>query len=119
MLPSRSAGVYKSLRAGWVLETCSLLLSASYIITIVIFLSIHHDSPLESWTFYFSLNTVIAALGVLYKSTLIIAVSAALAQGKWIWFHKRNSSLKTFEEIDAASRETLGSFKLLWHMRGR
>jgi hypothetical protein len=48
-----------------------------------------------------------------------MAVSAAIAQGKWVWFRKRSGSLETFEAIDAGSRETLASFKLLWHMRGQ
>ncbi|KAG9659505.1 hypothetical protein KCU64_g3811, partial [Aureobasidium melanogenum] len=74
---------------------------------------------MDSWTIYFSINTVVSTLGVVFKSTLFIAVSAALAQGKWTWFRKRNSPLSTFEAIDAASRDTLESFKLLWRMRGR
>ncbi|KAG9751168.1 hypothetical protein KCU73_g6399, partial [Aureobasidium melanogenum] len=74
---------------------------------------------MDSWTIYFSINTVVSTLGVVFKSTLFIAVSAALAQGKWTWFRKRNSPLSTFDAIDAASRDTLESFKLLWRMRGQ
>ncbi|KAH0358131.1 hypothetical protein KCU83_g425, partial [Aureobasidium melanogenum] len=86
---------------------------------IVTFLAIHNNTPIESWTFYFSINTVVSTLGVVFKSTLFIAVSAALAQGKWTWFCKRNGPLSTFEAIDAANRDTLESFKLLWSMRGQ
>ena len=116
---SRYAEALEKIEAGWILEAFLLLCSAACMVSIVLFLIIHHDTPLASWTFYFSLNTVISVLGTLYRSTLIMAVSAAVAQGKCVWFRKRPSSLSTFETIDAGSRETLGSFKLLWYTRGQ
>lgn len=107
------------LETTWYIEIFFLLCSAVCATLIVTFLAIHNNTPIDSWTIYFSINTVVSTLGVVFKSTLFIAVSAALAQGKWTWFRKRNSPLSTFEAIDAASRDTLESFKLLWLMRGR
>ncbi|KAH0006834.1 hypothetical protein KCU78_g12096, partial [Aureobasidium melanogenum] len=107
------------LETTWYLEIFFLLCSVVCATLIITFLAIHNDTPIESWTFYFSINTVVSTLGVIFKSTLFIAVSAALAQGKWAWFGKRNGPLSTFEAIDAASRDTLESFKLLWSMRGQ
>ncbi|KAI5208061.1 hypothetical protein E4T38_03051 [Aureobasidium subglaciale] len=54
-----------------------------------------------------------------FKSGLLMAVSAALSQGKWTWFRNRSGPLSTFKAIDAGSRDTLESFRLLWCMRGR
>ncbi|KAG9958356.1 hypothetical protein KCU61_g8420, partial [Aureobasidium melanogenum] len=107
------------LETTWYIETFFLICSAICATLIVTFLAIHNNTPIESWTFYFSINTVVSTLGVVFKSTLFIAVSAALAQGKWTWLCKRNGPLSTFEAIDAASRDTLESFKLLWSMRGQ
>lgn len=107
------------LETTWYLEIFFLLCSAVCATLIVIFLAIHNNTPIDSWTIYFSINTVVSTLGTVFKSTLFIAVSAALAQGKWTWFRKRNSPLSTFEAIDAASRDTLESFKLLWRMRAQ
>ncbi|KAH0372278.1 hypothetical protein KCU65_g1324, partial [Aureobasidium melanogenum] len=107
------------LETTWYIEIFFLLCSAICAILIVTFLAIHNNTPMDSWTIYFSINTVVSTLGVVFKSTLFIAVSAALAQGKWTWFRKRNSPLSTFEAIDAASRDTLESVKLLWRMRGQ
>ncbi|KAG9533583.1 hypothetical protein KCU93_g265, partial [Aureobasidium melanogenum] len=107
------------LETTWYIEIFFLLCSAVCATLIVTFLAIHNNTPIDSWTIYFSINTVVSTLGVVFKSTLFIAVSAALAQGKWTWFRKRNSPLSTFEAIDAASRDTLESFKLLWRMRGQ
>ncbi|KAG9525106.1 hypothetical protein KCV07_g1375, partial [Aureobasidium melanogenum] len=107
------------LETTWYIEIFFLLCSAVCATLIVTFLAIHNNTPTDSWTIYFSINTVISTLGVVFKSTLFIAVSAALAQGKWTWFRKRNRSLSTFEAIHAASRDTLESLKLLWRMRGQ
>lgn len=114
-----SSKVLEWLETRWYIETFFLLCSAVCAALIVIFLAIHNNTPMDSWTFYFSINTVVSTLGTVFKSTLFIAVSAALAQGKWTWFRKRASPLSTFEAIDAASRDTLESFKLLWCMRGQ
>ncbi|KAI4754809.1 hypothetical protein E4T51_12085 [Aureobasidium sp. EXF-12344] len=66
-----------------------------------------------------SLNQLVSTFGVIFKLTLLMAVSAALAQGKWTWFQKRADTLSTFEAIDAGSRGTVGSLKLLLRMRGQ
>ncbi|KAI4742396.1 hypothetical protein E4T50_07186 [Aureobasidium sp. EXF-12298] len=116
---SKFSKLTERLETTWYLEIFFLLCSVVCATLIVTFLTIHNNTPIESWTFYFSINTVVSTLGVIFKSTLFIAVSAALAQGKWTWFGKRNGPLSTFEAIDAASRGTLESFKLLWSMRGQ
>ncbi|THV69413.1 hypothetical protein D6D29_10048 [Aureobasidium pullulans] len=106
------------LETTWYTEIFFLLCSTVCAVLIVTFLAVHNNTPIASWHFYFSINTVVSTLGVLFKSTLLMAVSAALAQGKWTWFRKRTGSLSTFEAIDAGSRDTLESFRLLWRMRG-
>ncbi|KAK6008081.1 hypothetical protein QM012_004895 [Aureobasidium pullulans] len=103
----------------WYIEILSLLCSAVCAALIIAFLAVHNNTPIDSWHFYFSINTVVSTLGVVFKLTLLVAVSAALAQGKWTWFRKRNAPLSTFKAIDAASYSVFGSFKLLWRMRGQ
>ncbi|CAD0095159.1 unnamed protein product, partial [Aureobasidium vineae] len=107
------------LESTWYIEIIFLLCSVICATLIVTFLAVHNNTPIESWHFYFSINTVVSTLGVVFKSTLLMAVSAALAQGKWTWFRKRSGTLSTFEAIDAGSRDTLESFRLLWRMRGQ
>ena len=86
---------------------------------IIVILRIHDGQRFDSWKFYFSLNFVVSVLGSLARTSLIVAVSASLAQGKWIWFRKRSDTVNRFELIDSASRETWGSLKLLWYTKGR
>lgn len=107
------------LEAWWIFEIGGLLVSIVCITLIVALLRMHDGIPFSSWAFYFSLNTVVSVLGSIARATLLVAVSASIAQGKWIWFRKRSDSVNMFEIIDSASREALGSLRLIWHTRGR
>lgn len=115
----RVSEALERLERTWYLEAFCLLCSAACAALIVIFLVAHNNTHVDSWQFYFSINTVVSSLGVIFKLTLLFAVSAALAQGKWTWFRKRSDTLSTFEAIDAGSRGTVGSLKLLLRMRGQ
>lgn len=103
----------------WYIEAFCLLCSAACAILIVTFLAVHDNTQIESWHFYFPITAVVSTLGTVFKSTLLMAVSAALAQGKWTQFQKRSGALSTFQAIDAGSHETFESFRLLWHMRAQ
>jgi hypothetical protein len=116
----RSLGALERLEETWYIESFFLLCSAASAVLIVTFLAVHDNTNIESWHFRFaSINTVVSVLGTIFKSTLLMAVSAALAQEKWAWFRKRSGALTTFEAIDAGSRGTVGSLKLLLHLRGQ
>jgi hypothetical protein len=116
----RFSEALERLEMTWCIEEFFLLCSASCAVLIVTFLAVHDNTNIESWHFRFaSINTVVSALGTIFKSTLLMAVSAALAQGKWTWFRKRSGTLSTFQAIDAGSRDTIESFRLLFHTRGQ
>jgi len=118
---SHTRTAYKVSRAEewWVLEVFCTLLSLGAVVAISVILKLHDKRPSATWTFYFSINAVISTLGTLAKSALALGVSACLAQGKWIWFKKRQHRLRDFELLDNASRGPLGSMELLWKTRGR
>lgn len=113
------SGLMEQEVAAWYIEIFSLLCSVICAIFIVVLLGIYDDTPLESWEFFFSINTVVSTLGVVLRSTLLMAVFAALAQGKWTWFRRKGGPLGLFERIDAGSRGSLASFELILHMRGK
>jgi hypothetical protein len=115
----RFSRALERLETSWFIETLFLLCSAACAVLIVMFLAVHNNTGVEDWHYYFSINTVVSSLGVIFKLTLIMAVSTTLAQEKWTWFRKRSSALSTFEAIDAGSRGPYGSFKLLLRMRGQ
>jgi len=115
----RSSNILERLETTWYIEALFLACSAVCAILIVALLAAHNHHRTDSWHYYFSINTVASALGTVFKSTLLMAVSAALAQGKWTWFRKRPGSLSTFESINAGSHDTVESFRLLWRMKGQ
>jgi hypothetical protein len=104
----------------WILEVACLLVSIVALIGVIVILKIYNGHTLTSWTFYFSLNTVVAFLGgTIAKSAMLFSVSACVSQGKFSWFKKRRSRLALFKTIDNASRGPLGSIELLCRLRGR
>jgi hypothetical protein len=115
--PSRSSR--DRVNAWWVFDTLCLLSSIVCVIVTVILMGVHNNKTLNSWTFYFSLNTVVSTLGTVARSSLVAAVSSSLAQGKWLWFKKRRSNLSDFDLLDSASRGPWGSLKLLWRADAR
>lgn len=118
-MPSFPAS-YSRLDAWWILEIASLVASIVALAVVVLILKIHDGKTLASWTFYFSLNTVVAFLGgTVAKSVMIFSVSACLGQGKFSWFSKRRGQLALFKTMDEASRGPYGSIQLLFCFRGR
>lgn len=101
----------------WKFEIALLLLSICSLVAIIVVLAVEDGTPLESWKFYFSLNTIISILGTVSRSSLASAVGSCLAQEKWNWFRKRQDHLYIFDRIDHASRGSLGSFQLLFWMK--
>jgi len=78
------------------------------------------DRPQADWQqSYFTLNGLVALLATLTKTGLIIPVSAAIGQRKWLRFmpnrkgNVRARRIGDFEAFDEASRGSLGSAKLI------
>ncbi|KAL1311529.1 hypothetical protein AAFC00_001650 [Neodothiora populina] len=102
----------------WIWEIACLLLSTACFITIAVVSKIHDGQEISTWTFYLSLNTLVSSLGTAARTSMLLAISAALGQGKWNWFSRRSAKLSTFDLLDSASRGPLGSLLLLFHLRG-
>lgn len=80
----------------------------------------YQDRPQADWQqSYFTLNGLVAFLATLIKTGLVIPVSAAIGQRKWLRFlpggkkKDRARRLGDFETFDEASRGSLGSAKLV------
>lgn len=103
----------------WKFETSLLFLSACSLVVIIILLAVEDGTTLDSWKFYFSLNTVVSVLGTISRASLASAVGSCIAQEKWNWFRKRQDPLYLFDRFDSASRGPVGSFKLLYWLKFR
>jgi hypothetical protein len=104
----------------WPWEWLCELLAIGSLGAMVFVLWYYQDRPQADWRqSYFTLNGLVAFLATLVKTGLVIPVSAAIGQRKWLRFlpgGKRKDParrLGDFETFDEASRGSLGSAKLM------
>ena len=106
----------------WAEEMAYSLISCALMITLVVILDIFDNRPLSDWqgavsvgsySVNISLNFIVAVLGTISKSAVLVSIEAGLSQAKWIWFTLRKHSLLDYKRFDDASRGPLGSIKLL------
>lgn len=107
----------------WPWEWLCELLAIGSLAAMVAVLMIYHGKPQAEWRqSYFTLNGLVAFLATLTKTGLIIPVSAAIGQRKWLRFlpnkqGRRNARrLGDFEMFDEASRGAIGSTKLVFSL---
>lgn len=103
----------------WALEIIAVLLSLGSIVAIAAVLRRQDSQPLSKWSFTFTLNTVIATLGTMARTTLAFALSACIGQQKWPWLRTRSDTLVAFERFDEASRGPWGATRLFFWLRLR
>ncbi|EFW99736.1 hypothetical protein CMQ_54 [Grosmannia clavigera kw1407] len=101
---------------GWSFEF--FCMAASFLCTgaiSVILFQMNHRSA-QSWTFHFTINSVIAALSTLLKITVTAVLASCLSQMKWLHFKTSARQLRDLDLYDAASRgSTWGAAVVLWY----
>lgn len=107
----------------WPWEWLCELLAVGSLAAMVIVLMVYHGKPQAEWRqSYFTLNGLVAFLATLTKTGLIIPVSAAIGQRKWLRFlpnkkgRQNARRLGDFETFDEASRGSIGSTKLIFSL---
>lgn len=71
-------------------------------------------APWRMFKIHVTPNALLAILGTLSKSNLLLVVAEALGQLKWIYFQQRPHRLFDLQLFDEASRGAFGALKLLW-----
>ncbi|KAF8856529.1 hypothetical protein BDZ45DRAFT_594092 [Acephala macrosclerotiorum] len=102
----------------WLLEFLGCLFSLLCAVAIIIVLKVYDGKPLPKLPQGITLNTILALFTTLAKAGLMIPISEALSQLKWVWF-KEERPLVDFETFDQASRGPIGGIKLLGTLRFR
>lgn len=110
----------------WRLELLTSLVATGSMVAIVGILIAFDNSPLTSWPYSrFSLNSVIALLATIARTSLMFPVTASIGQRKWRWFLPKRTQrgvvsdgsparlFRDFEAFDDSSRSWLGSLKFL------
>lgn len=107
----------------WPWEWLCELLAVGSLAAMVFILMRYQNKPQGDWQHaYFTLNGLIAFLATLMKTGIIIPVSAAIGQRKWLRFLPNRKGilnarrLGDFEAFDEASRGALGSAKLMFSL---
>jgi hypothetical protein len=103
----------------WILEIIAIVVSAVAIFAIVALLHRENGRSLTDWKLAVSLNTVVAALGTLARTTLAFALSACIGQQKWNWLRRKPDGLVAWERFDEASRGPWGGTRLFVWLRAR
>jgi hypothetical protein len=101
----------------WRLEIISWLVSAACMGAIVLALIIVRDKPTPRWH-GLTLNAYISEVSKIACAALLLPVSEALGQLKWLWFQGKSNKMWDFEIFDNASRGPWGSFVLLVRTNG-
>lgn len=116
----------------WEIGSCSLSISAVIVVAIILF--IYHGKSLPklpynigvSRIFAFAslsadniqLNTLVAILGTISKTTLLLTIASSISQFKWLSFadnfKAKAQTLENIQIYDEASRGPWGSLILLF-----
>ncbi|KAF2420526.1 hypothetical protein EJ08DRAFT_620730 [Tothia fuscella] len=97
----------------WIWELFGMITCVICLLAICITLRVFDGKPLPSIPFSISLNTIASLLGTAIKTTLLLVVTSAISQLKWLWFHRTDRELQDLQVFDEASRGPWGAMVLL------
>jgi hypothetical protein len=97
----------------WFWEITSITITLVSFLAIIITLRVFDGKPLPEIPFGITLNTIASLLGTAVKTTLLLVVSSALSQLKWLWFYEKERRLQDLQVYDEASRGPWGAMVLL------
>jgi hypothetical protein len=103
----------------WASECFWLLLTVAAFVAMVVVLWRYDNEQLPNWPLGLTLNTAVAFLATLCRSTAVITVTEALSQLKWNWFVTGQRPVRDLHVIDQATRYPWASLEMLTRMRGR
>lgn len=116
-------------RFWWAWELIAATVSAVAMVALVALLAKADQHQQQTWgvgNTQLTLNTIVAAIGTIIRSSLLLVVAGALNQSAWNWFASRTGGveaegrpLEDFETFSEAAANLLNSLKLLWRTKGR
>jgi len=119
----------RSIMRGWwawelIAATVSILAMAG-LLAVLLYVDRHKQRVWNVGGTQLTVNTIIAAIGTIMRSSLLLVVAGALNQSAWNWFVcKRKDKefegqpLKDFEIFSEAAANSWNSMKLLWRTKG-
>ncbi|KAF2199504.1 hypothetical protein GQ43DRAFT_113870 [Delitschia confertaspora ATCC 74209] len=100
----------------WLWETCACVVAIAAHLAMVALLGVYNNARVSSWTNPLTLNSIISLMITIIKGAALIPIAGALGQLKWrrFWDYRGLSDLDFFDD---ASRGSLGSLRLIWHLK--
>ncbi|ORY07298.1 hypothetical protein BCR34DRAFT_27719 [Clohesyomyces aquaticus] len=100
----------------WLWETSACVVSICAHFAMIALLGVYDGSRVSSWEGSWTLNSNISFMITIIKGAALIPVASAISQLKWrrFWDYRKLTDMDFFDD---ASRGTLGSLRLLWHLR--
>ncbi|KAI9147567.1 hypothetical protein HJFPF1_12593 [Paramyrothecium foliicola] len=108
----RGRSTWKSILRSWWPELLACAVSVAAAGALVAVLQSLNQKALPRWPLGLTLNTLIAFLATVARSTFIIPVTESISQAKWLWY-RHSRPLEDFEVFDKASRGPWGSLRLI------
>lgn len=100
----------------WLWEALGCFVAIAVHLAMIALLEVYDDARVSSWNRPWTLNSNIALMITVIKGAALIPVASALGQLKWRRFGKYRG-LNDMDIFDDASRGTLGSIRLMWHLK--
>ncbi|KAI9049748.1 hypothetical protein LZ554_005900 [Drepanopeziza brunnea f. sp. 'monogermtubi'] len=100
----------------WFWNVGGLVASVAILATIAVILRYYDGQIQPSWRFSFNLNSLVAILMTVMRTTMMEVVSDSMSQLKWNWFSQPRK-LRHLEIFDEGSRGPWGSVKLMARIR--
>ena len=117
--PSRRRSLFaKAVADWWLLEIVCWLCAVGFTGGIVGILSQYDQKQTWEWPYSITINSSIALLSTLAKSSLMIPIASCLSQLKWARLTKKERKLLDLQTFDDASRGVLGCLGLLVTFKG-
>lgn len=102
----------------WMGELLAILLSVIAFFGIIVILCKYDGHTLPRLPYNVPLSFVVSTLATVSKSSLLLAVTSAIGQFKWLWMSSKQRRLQDLQVFDEASRGPLGAAKLLLSRKG-
>ncbi|KAL7919833.1 hypothetical protein ACQKWADRAFT_300186 [Trichoderma austrokoningii] len=112
--PVEPQSAWVRLSTTWWMEILTICISTGFMVGLVAILASFQNRLTTEWTFFISINAVVAIVITAARATLLATVSVCLSQEKWSHFNSRARRLRDLNIIDRASRGPLGSIQMLF-----
>ncbi|KAI9882028.1 MAG: hypothetical protein M1823_006248 [Watsoniomyces obsoletus] len=99
--------------SSWSPEIASYCISTVSLCAIVAVVQTRDGKPLPDWGDFITINFLVSVLTAILKAGLLMPVSEAVSELKWLWFAKPRPA-NDMEDFDRASRGPRGALRFLF-----